>query len=104
MDPNSIRITGPTLKVLGQLMAEPFAKLSGAEISRATGIASGTLYPVLFRLEKAGWLHSEWEDVDPSEVKRPRKRLYWMTAVGQTSGIAAFREVMPRNGDFAWQS
>ena len=39
-------------------------------------MGSGTLYPLLARLEAAGWFTSEWEDVDPSEVGRPRRRLY----------------------------
>lgn len=84
-------------------MAQPMNRISGAEISRATGLASGTLYPVLFRLEKAGWLQSEWENVTPSEVKRPRKRLYWMTAKGLKAGSSAFREFLPIEGEYAWQ-
>jgi hypothetical protein len=34
---------------------------------KATKVGSGTLYPMLARLEAAGWLTSEWEVVDPSE-------------------------------------
>ena len=44
------RITGPTLKVLGALLPGRI-ELSGAEISRVTKLASGTLYPILYRLE-----------------------------------------------------
>jgi PadR family transcriptional regulator PadR len=69
--------------------------ISGVEISRSTGMASGTLYPILFRLERAGWVQSEWEDVNPSEEKRPRKRLYRMTALGHTNSYAAFQDVAP---------
>lgn len=95
------RITGPTLKVFGAFWERPTQPISGSEITRATGLASGTLYPILFRLEQAGWLESEWEDVDPSEVKRPRRRLYRMTGLGQESIRASFREVLPKMLEFA---
>lgn len=56
---------------------------SGADIARECSIASGTLYPLLYRFEQAGWLQSEWENVEPSEVGRPRRRLYRLKALGQ---------------------
>jgi PadR family transcriptional regulator PadR len=101
MDPNPPRITGPILKVLGEFLSRPTSELSGAEISRSTGLASGTLYPILFRLEDAGWVESEWEKVVPTEVKRPRRRLYRMTADGETNARASFREILPRVPEFA---
>ena len=46
--------------------------------------AHGTLYKALDRMEKAGMLHSRWEDPDTAaEQGRPRRRLYRVTAVGQ---------------------
>lgn len=95
------RITGPTLKVFRALWERPMQPISGAEITRATGLASGTLYPILFRLEQAEWLESEWEQVDPSEVKRPRRRLYRMTGLGQENIRASFREVFPKTLELA---
>lgn len=97
------RITGPTLKVLGQLMSEPVKGLSGADIAKATGVSSGTLYPILFRLEKAGWLESEWESVVPSEAGRPRRRLYWLTKLGAKRARAAFEELVPDTGRLVWE-
>jgi DNA-binding PadR family transcriptional regulator len=97
-------MTGPTLKVLKQLMSRSSSGISGAEIARSTGLASGTLYPILFRLERSGWLQSHWEDVVPSEVKRPRKRLYRVTALGEVETRAAFRELMPDLREPLWQS
>jgi DNA-binding MarR family transcriptional regulator len=101
---NKPRITGPTLKVLGQLMGAPIAGLAGADISKETRISSGTLYPVLFRLEKAGWLTSEWEEVNPSAVGRPRKRLYQLTSLGAQESKAAFADLIPTRGRLVWQS
>ena len=81
----SVRLSGPTLKVLKLLLEKPGVRSqSGADISRSTNVGSGTLYPLLARLEQAGWLRSEWEVVDPSEVGRPRRRFYKITGTGQT--------------------
>ncbi|WP_109488924.1 helix-turn-helix transcriptional regulator [Occallatibacter savannae] len=101
MGTESPRITGPTLKVIGAFLSRPVDKQSGVEISKATGLASGTLYPLLFRLEEAGWLQSEWEAVVPSEVKRPRRRLYRMTAVGSVAASESVKEHFPQVPEFA---
>lgn len=101
MNEKSPRITGPTLKVLGEFFNRPAERLSGVEISRSTGLASGTLYPILFRLEDAGWLYSEWEGVAASQVKRPRRRFYRMTALGEVGARASFMELLPRVAEFA---
>ena len=96
------RITGPTLKVLGALLLG-HDELSGADISRATKLASGTLYPILFRLERAGWLESRWEDNDPKALGRPRRRLYRVTELGAQSARAALKDIVePAFGRVAW--
>jgi PadR family transcriptional regulator, regulatory protein PadR len=96
------RITGPTLKVLGALLASPRDEMSGAEIGRTAKLASGTLYPILLRLEGAGWLQSRWEREDPSELGRPRRRLYHCTALGARKARAAFKSFEPAFGRLSW--
>ena len=96
------RITGPTLKVLGALLSPDHVELSGAEISRATKLASGTLYPILFRLERAGWLESRWEAEDPKALGRPRRRFYRVTAFGAQNARAAVKDLEPAFGRVAW--
>jgi len=54
----------------------------GLEICAAAELPSGTIHPILARLEQAGWLESRWEDVDPSEKGRPRRRYYQLTSDG----------------------
>ena len=71
-----IRITGSTMKVLDMFLKNFNSEVSGAEIAKKTGLMSGTLYPILRRLEKHGWLSSYWEEIDASEAGRPRRRLY----------------------------
>jgi PadR family transcriptional regulator, regulatory protein PadR len=77
-----MRITVPTARVLAALLAEPDADRYGLDLIQATGLASGTLYPILHRLQEAGWLSAAWEDVDPSAQGRPARRYYRLTAEG----------------------
>ncbi|MGA1831640.1 PadR family transcriptional regulator [Rhizobium wenxiniae] len=76
--------------------------MSGADVSRETGLASGSLYPILIRLEKAGWLSSEWEKGDPAELGRPRKRFYRITAPGIRSLQQVTTDLSPSMGAAAW--
>jgi PadR family transcriptional regulator, regulatory protein PadR len=99
---SEIRITGPLLKVLGTLTSSGGAELSGADIARVTKIASGTLYPILFRLERAGWLESRWESVDSRAVARPRRRLYRTSALGERSLRATVEDLQQTFGRVAW--
>jgi DNA-binding PadR family transcriptional regulator len=98
------RLSGPTLKVLKLFVSAPRERRSGADITRAAGVGAGTLYPLLSRLEKHGWLEAEWEQQTPSEIGRPRKRLYRITAVGQTRALAALAEYQLPIGDLKWIS
>ena len=77
-----VRISLQTLKVLEAFLENPTEEISGADVHRRSGIASGTLYPILLRLESAGWFVSRWEAVDPVSAGRPRRRLYRLTGSG----------------------
>ena len=83
-------MTSSTLAVLAAFLDDPAGQLYGLQISRVAGVASGTLYPILDRLEEAGILVSGWEQVDASQVGRPRRRHYRLTPSG--AALAA-REV-----------
>jgi PadR family transcriptional regulator PadR len=54
----------------------------GLEICRAIGLPGGTIYPLLARLEEAGWLTSGWEDIDPVKEGRRPRRYYRLTSDG----------------------
>jgi len=77
-----VRMSLQTLRVLEAFLENPTDELAGADVQKRGGLASGTLYPILLRLESAGWFVSRWEAVDPSSVGRPRRRLYRLTATG----------------------
>ena len=77
-----VRMSLQTLKVLDAFLERSTDELSGADLLERCGLASGTLYPILIRLESAGWFVSRWESIDPSSEGRPRRRLYRLTATG----------------------
>jgi PadR family transcriptional regulator, regulatory protein PadR len=52
----------------------------GYALGRQAGIQSGTLYPLLIRLEAQGLLEAEWQ---PPESGRPPRHGYRLTAAGQ---------------------
>jgi DNA-binding PadR family transcriptional regulator len=53
----------------------------GYELTSLTGVRSGTLYPLLIRLEAQGYLEAEWQ---PSTATgRPPRHAYRLTAAGQ---------------------
>lgn len=53
----------------------------GYELASLTGIKSGTLYPLLIRLEAQGYLEAEWQQ--PVASGRPPRHAYRLTAAGQ---------------------
>lgn len=77
-----IRITTNVAQVLAVLLDDPQVERYGLEIMRATGQPSGTLYPILNRLQEVGWVSAGWEDIDPSVEGRPARRYYRLTAEG----------------------
>lgn len=104
MKETQVRVSRPMLKVLKMMIEKPQTPYSGADIARQADIGSGTLYPLLARLENAGWMRSEWEQVDPAEAGRPRRRLYKLTGHGQTLAAQALAEVQTTAGVLAWGS
>ena len=80
-----MRNTTALRKVAAVLLAAPDERHYGYPLSRAADVRSGVLYPMLARLERAGWLASEWEDPDPQQPGRPRRRRYLITPEGRAA-------------------
>jgi PadR family transcriptional regulator PadR len=72
----------PTQLVLRAMLAEPTREMYGLQIGQAAELPSGTIHPILARLEGCGWLESRWEDIDPAKEGRPRRRYYCLSAEG----------------------
>jgi PadR family transcriptional regulator PadR len=54
----------------------------GLQICAAAGLPSGTIHPILARLQGLGWLESRREDAVPQDEGRPRRRYYRLTENG----------------------
>jgi PadR family transcriptional regulator, regulatory protein PadR len=85
-----VRMSLQTMRVLEAFLENPAEQFAGADVQKRTGLASGTLYPILLRLEDAGWFVSRWETIDPSAAGRPRRRLYRLTPGGLARASAVF--------------
>jgi PadR family transcriptional regulator PadR len=72
-------ITPKMAAVLKVFLEDPGQPRYGFELMRLTGMASGSLYPMLARLEGAGWLSRGKEDVDPHAAGRPARTNYTIT-------------------------
>lgn len=70
----------PTLLLLQMMLEEPLAWRHGYDISKSTGLKSGTMYPLLMRLSDGGYLASRWKPAE--QPGRPPRHLYRLTAAG----------------------
>ena len=77
------RVTPQTLKVLSLLIGAT-DPIWGLELVRRTGLMTGTVYPILDRLEELGWVRSYWEE--PNDRPGPRRRFYVLTETGMNDG------------------
>jgi PadR family transcriptional regulator, regulatory protein PadR len=88
----ALRMTVQTQAVLHALLADPTAELYGLEIAERTNLLPGSTYPILTRLLEAGWIQDRWEEVDPHDERRPRRRYYRLTEDGAVSAREALRK------------
>ncbi|MER7002831.1 helix-turn-helix transcriptional regulator [Dactylosporangium sp. NPDC000555] len=90
-----LRITTTLVQVVEVFLADPTVERYGLDVMRATGCPSGTVYPILVRLQGIGWLQARWEEIDPAEAGRPARRWYQLTPHGVQSAraeLAAYRQ------------
>jgi PadR family transcriptional regulator PadR len=85
------RLTPATVDVLA-VLDDTDGACWGLLVIKSSGRPAGSVYPILERLESAGWVTSSWED-DASRPG-PRRRYYELTddgAVAARAAIASFR-------------
>ena|SRR5579864_2194974 len=87
------RLSPETIKVLEGFLARPTDWRYGYELSRETGLKSGTLYPILMRLEKYALLEACW--VTTAEGVPPR-HTYRLTPSGLEAARTKLAEARPR--------
>lgn len=84
------RVTRPTILVLKCAYELASHGFWGLQVSKLTGLKTGTVYPILERLEALGWLYSEWE-LSP-ERSGPRRRRYFLTQDAREELTSMFSE------------
>jgi PadR family transcriptional regulator, regulatory protein PadR len=75
-----------TRSLLAAFLDHPRTWRHGYDLSKQTGLKSGTLYPVLMRLSEQGLMESRWQE--PERPGLPPRHEYRLTA----SGLALARE------------
>ncbi len=100
---SSLRLTLATQMVLRSLLDKPTEKRYGLELCAQAGLQSGTVYPILARLEQAGWVHSAWEDPQVHEAEgRSRRRYYTLSEEGAAQARQALAEISSRQAGAIW--
>ncbi len=94
--PAKLRYTENIVAIFNTMLERPRKWWYGLELAERADIGSATIYAALTRLERAGLLEAAWEDIDPSEIGRPRRRLYKLTSEGARVGRQALAEYKPR--------
>jgi len=85
-----------TVKVFAALLDKPQDWHYGYPLSKQTGLAPGTLYPILARLVDGGLLETRWEASD--EPGRPARHLYRLTGAGATLAAERVAAARPTPG------
>ena len=93
--PSPVRLTPSTTLVLAALAR---GVRHGFDLLDETGLESGTVYPILRRLEGAGLVRSRWEPVQRARDEgRPPRRYYELSG----AGAEVLREARARYPDAA---
>jgi PadR family transcriptional regulator, regulatory protein PadR len=74
-----LKLSPQTLLVLEAFLDHPAEWKYGYDLSRSTGLKSGTLYPILMRLADRRLLETAWE---ASEMGKPPRHMYRFTPEG----------------------
>jgi PadR family transcriptional regulator PadR len=85
--PNS---SAQTRQLLAVMLQQSRTWQYGYELSKQTGLKSGTLYPLLMRLSDQGLLDSQWQQ--PERPGKPPRHAYKLTP----TGLALAREMAPQ--------
>ena len=72
----------------------------GYDLCRKADVKSGTLYPLLIRLEVQGYLEAKWQP--PAQQGRPPRHAYRLTSAGilfarenPTTSLSRGRDILP---------
>jgi len=77
-----MQVTPTTARLLRVFLEDPQQPRYGMQLMKQACLSSGSLYPILARLERAEWIVGQAEDIDPQKEGRPARRYYTMTSEG----------------------
>ena len=86
-----MRLSHSSLKIVQTFVDAPGEAFCGSELIDRAGVSPGVVYPFLVRWEEEGLLSARWEQQDASDLGRPRKRFYKLTAKGKATAREALR-------------
>ena len=93
-----LNITPNVARLLRVFLEDVEQSHFGTELTSAARVSAGSLYPALRRMEAAGFIEGQWEDIDPSAEGRPARRYYKLTADGARE---AHRQLAEYSASFA---
>jgi len=93
-----LRLSPQTIQVLEAFLEAPRSWRYGYDISRDTGLKSGTLYPILMRLAQAQLLETSWET---TEAGKPPRHMYRLTPDGLRPAREQVRSYVERRPQHA---
>lgn len=88
-----VRVTVPVAKVLRVFLEDPAVARYGFDLMERTGLPSGSLYPILVRLEREEWIVRAEEDIDPHVEGRPPRRYFKLTGLGEQAARQRLAEL-----------
>jgi len=90
----AMRRTPALLAVVGFFMSRT-DPIWGLQLTKELGLPSGTVYPLLERLEREGFVVSQW---DSDQARGPRRRLYALTEDGRAWARSRLSIEDPKGG------
>lgn len=88
-----MRISAAVRAVLRAFLAAPNQHCFGYGVMQDTDLPAGTVYPILGRLEEAGWLTTCDHGPDPEQQPgRPPRKCYELTELGVAEARKALAE------------
>lgn len=86
---DTLELTPRMAAVLQVFLADPAQPQFGFDLMETLKLSSGTLYPILAKLWRAGWIRAETEDIDPAVEGRPARRYHQLTEEGEVAAVQA---------------
>jgi hypothetical protein len=78
----AVKLTAPLERVLRVFLGDTSARHYGYDLMKAARLPSGTLYPMLARLQEQGLVTSQWEPQPDDAAGRPPRKYYQLTGEG----------------------